>query len=81
MTPMINPLAGTGMHGGIQRIHDTGTDRVQINIGHGGENRPLVTEELASETAFPEASRTVVFTIGTSRNRLGQATHEPGQAT
>lgn len=55
-------------------------DRIQVDVGHGGEDRTVVAQGLAFVAAFPESSLAPVFAIRPSRDRFDEATHEPGKA-
>ncbi len=64
---------------GIQSFAEAGADGVEVNVGHGCDQRPFVAEQLAFVAAFPEPPLAAVFAIGAACDRLSEAAHEPGQ--
>lgn len=69
-----------GVCGGIEPIRHACPDRVQVDVGHGGEDRAVVAQGLALVASFPESSLAAVFAIGPARDRFDEAAHEPGKA-
>ena len=57
-----------------------GTDRIEIHVGHGRDDRRFVQQRLALESTFPEAPGDAVFGVGLAGDRLVQTPHEPGNA-
>lgn len=55
-------------------------DLIQVDVGHGGEDRAVVAQRLALVTSFPESSLAAVFAIRPSCDRFGEAAHEPAKA-
>ena len=52
-------------------------NRVEVDVGHAGHQRPLIEQRLTLEAPFPETAGTAVFSVGSSRYLLVEATHEP----
>lgn len=64
----------------VEPIRHACPDRIQVDVGHGGEDRAVVAQGLAFVAAFPESSLAAVFAIRPSRDRFDQTAHEPGNA-
>lgn len=67
------------MRGGVQARRDPGSDRVEVDIGHGRQYRALVAQCLAFVAAFPEATLAVVLAIRAAGDGLDQTAHQPGR--
>jgi len=64
----------------LRRRGDAGANRVEVDVGHAGEQGAFVEQRLRAEAPFPEAPGAVVFAVGATGNRLVEAAHEPAQA-
>ncbi|HSX59124.1 MAG TPA: hypothetical protein VLF18_02885, partial [Tahibacter sp.] len=76
-TTYSHSLARTRVRRRLQLIGDSRAYWIQVDVGHGCEQRALVAEKLTPIAPFPEPPFAAVFAIGTAGDRLGQATHEP----
>lgn len=74
---LCNAFRSAGVRRGVEPICHPRTDRVQIDIGHGGENRAVVAECLALVAPLPESPFAAVLAIRPSCDRFDQAAHEP----
>ena len=54
-------------------------NRIQIHIGHAGEQGPIVQQRLGFEAALPEATSALVLAIGHAGNGFINAAHQPGK--
>jgi len=52
------------------------TGRVEVHVGHAGQDRVLLQQGLALETALPEFPFTSVFPVGAPGNQLIECLHE-----
>ena len=75
----LNPLVGGGELAGLRGVGDAGADRIQVDIGHGGEYGALVAQRLALVASLPESSLAAVFAIGATGDGLDEAAHQPGE--
>lgn len=75
-----NAFRDAGVCGSVEPIRHACPDRIQVDVGHGGEDRTVVAQSLAFVAAFPESSLATVFAIRSSRDRFDQTAHEPGKA-
>lgn len=58
-------------------LGDTRSDRIQINIGHTGEDSLLVQQRLGLESPLPEMPGTAILFVRAPRYMLVQTTHKP----
>lgn len=73
-----NAFRDAGVRGAVEPIRHACPDRIQVDVGHGGEDRAVVAEGLAFVAAFPESSLAAVFAIRPSCDRFDQTAHQPG---
>jgi hypothetical protein len=65
---MLYPLLDGRVFGRFWCVGHGSANRVQINLGHAGDQGSLVQQGLGFEAAFPESARTLIFGIGFTSN-------------
>lgn len=62
------------------RVCQSGTNEIEINIGHAGDEGDVVEEGLTFEAALPETALNLIFCIGRTGDEFIEAPHEPAEA-
>jgi len=65
-TQRLNALVDRGEPGFFGRGRDAGTDGIEIDVGHRGEQPGLIEQRLRTKPPFPEAALAVIFDVGAS---------------
>lgn len=72
-------LLHAGVVAGLGRLRHGGADRIEINVGHGGDDGGLVEQRHALEASLPEVPSAAIVAVGAAGEAFLHALHEPGE--